>query len=443
MDAPALLTWIAASARRFWFGQRGNIAILTALVMIPLTFSLGMGIDYTFAKRRQDEMNGIADAAALAGVTPSKMTQSTLVSQAASQAMFSAQIATVSGMSYSASNVTVTATDSVTASTVQRTVTVTYAAKSQNIFSGLLGMNTLPISGTATATSTVAPNIDFFVMLDTSPSMEIAATQAGINTMVANTSSQGGCAFGCHETHPQSDNLGNPGGGDNYALARNLGVTLRIDLVNQATQNLMTFAQSTSAQNNATYRAAIYTMDYNFNTLQSITSNLNTAKSSASNVSAVTVYNNNCLTQNNCNSDEDSYLDDGLSNMNGAMPSPGGGSKNQGDTPQEVLFIVSDGVDDELLSGSRTMSPINTKTNWCTTIKNRNIRIAFLYTTYNPLPTNNFYNNNIAPFQSQIATAAQNCASPGLFFEVNTGGDISAAMTTLFQKAIATARLTQ
>ena len=62
--------------------------------------------------------------------------------------------------------------------------------------------------------------------------MAIAATQAGINTMVANTPTQGGCGFGCHEFDPAADNLGNagnPGGEDNYALARNLGVTLRID----------------------------------------------------------------------------------------------------------------------------------------------------------------------------------------------------------------------
>ena len=51
---------------------------------------------------------------------------------------------------------------------------------------------------------------------NSSPSMAIASTQTGINTMVSNTSSQGGCAFGCHESHPSSDSLGNPGGEDNY-----------------------------------------------------------------------------------------------------------------------------------------------------------------------------------------------------------------------------------
>jgi hypothetical protein len=36
----------------------------------------------------------------------------------------------------------------------------------------------------------------------------------------------------------------------------------------------------------------------------------------------------------------------------------------------------------------------------------------------------------------------QSCASPGLFFQVNVDGDISAAMSALFQSAVKTAYLT-
>jgi hypothetical protein len=68
--------------------------------------------------------------------------------------------------------------------------------------------------------------------------------------------------------------------------------------------------------------------------------------------------------------------------------------------------------------------------------------IAVLYTTYLPLPTNSWYNSWIAPFQSQIATNMESCASPGLYFSITTDGDITAAMQALFQLAVATARLT-
>jgi len=437
-DLRGMFRGLKASVR----AKGGNVAVVTVFMMFPILFALGLGIDFTLSRERQDQINGIADAAALAAVTPNMITQSDAASQAAAQAMFLSQIALVSNISYSPGNVTVTATDTVSANTTTRTVKVAYVAASTNVFGGLLGSATFPISGSSTATSSTSPKIDFHMLLDTSPSMEIAATTAGINTMVANTPSQGGCAFGCHETDPAADNLGNPLGEDNYALARSLKVTLRIDLVNQATQNLMSYATTTEAQNNTTYRAAIYTMAYDQTTLTGITSLAN-AQAAATNISPVPVYDNNCLTQTNCNSDEDSYLDTGLSYVNGIMPAPGNGSNNPGDTPQEVLFIVTDGVNDELLSGNRSYSAINTYANWCATIKSRGIRIAFLYLTYNPLPTNGWYNTYIAPFQAQVAVNAQACASPGLYFQVNTDGDISAAMTTLFQKAVATARLSQ
>jgi len=435
--------WLSSNAWRFLRSRRGNVAMISAFALLAMMITGGVAFDYTMAARRQDQINGLADAAALAAVTSTMMQQSSSTAQTRAQNVFLSQIATVSGVTYSNGNISVTATDTTSGNVITRTAVVTYTASSANTFAGLLGISTSTIHGSATAVSGQAPKTDFYMLLDTSPSMEIAATTSGINTMVSNTSSQGGCAFGCHESNPSADSLGNPNGEDNYALSRALGVSLRLDLVNAATQNLMSTAQTTATQNNTTYRAAIYTMDYSVNQLIGITSNLTAAKSAAANIQPLEVYDNNCLTSSNCNSDEDSYLDNGLSTLNGAMPAPGQGTNNAGDTPQEVLMIVSDGVVDELYNGSRTMDPINTLASWCSTIKARGIRIAFLYLTYNPLPTNAFYNQNIAPFQSQIATTAQSCASTGLYFQVSTDGDISAAMSQLFQKAVQSARLTQ
>jgi hypothetical protein len=445
-------TRVALTRLRDWGHDGGNVAVLTALLIVPLTFSLGLAYDYTMASVRKDQIDGMADAAALGAVTPSMMAQSFSTAQTRSTNLFLDQIQTVSGVTFSPSDVSVTGSDTPLGATVTRNVTLTYKAASPNVFAGILGVPSFQIAGNSSATSGGAPNIDFYMLLDDSPSMSIAATQTDINTMVTHTSQQsGGCAFACHETNPTAQDVaGNPNGEDNYALARSLGVTLRIDLVNTATQNLMTTAQSTETQNHAAYRTAIYTMDYNFTNLQLLTSDLTAAQKSAANIASPIVYNNNCLTKTNCNNDEDSALDQGLSNVNTAMPDPGNGTNNANDKPQEVLFIVSDGLVDEGVTGSgncgsstRMCAGINTLANWCTTIKNRGIRIAFLYTTYYPLTTNTFYNNHIAPFQSQIATDAQNCASQGLFFQVDTGGNISDALQTLFLRAVSTARLTQ
>ena len=95
---------------------------------------------------------------------------------------------------------------------------------------------------------------------------------------------EGGCAFACHESNPSADNLGNPGGEDNYALARNLGLTLRIDNLRTAIENLASTAAATEASNNAAYQMAIYTFDTNCQLPSTIalTSNMTTASTQAS-----------------------------------------------------------------------------------------------------------------------------------------------------------------
>jgi hypothetical protein len=291
--------------------------------------------------------------------------------------------------------------------------------------------------------------------------MAIAATADGIATMVANTQSQCdsvgcGCGFGCHQSYPQKDNLGNKNTQgkvdntiDNYQLARNLGVTLRMDLLTAATSNLMTTAQTTESSNNAKYRMAIYTFDINFTAYQTLTSNLPLAEAAAGNITMLEVYANNIrqcpgrspCTQSDNPADVDTNYDNAMSNINSVMPSPGNGTNAKGDTPQEVLFFVTDGVEDENVNGSRQQSLMDN--GWCTKIKNRGIRIAVLYTQYLPLPNNQWYNDNIASFQPQISSNMQSCASPGLFFQVNVDGDISAAMSALFQSAVKTAYLTK
>ena len=489
-----------ASRRRLWNHKGGNIALITAFVMIPLTFAMGMAFDYTLSRSRQDQLDGMADAAVLGAVTPTEMGQPWATAAAQATSLFNGQAAGLSG----AGSVVpvITGGDTSSGATVTRTVTLTYTAKSQNVFASLLGMPALTISGTSTSTSATAPNIDFYLMLDTSPSMEIAATTAGMTTMVANTQDQSdsgttdGCEFGCHQSNPGDlASFKNSSGGqiqcttsgayadgttfntsskfpttgrDNYDLTRCLGVTLRIDLLNAAAQNLMTSATATEAIYNSTYRMALYETDFNQSTaagdlslfaLQSRTSNLTLAKTQAATLGALEVYENNLLTSTDNNNDMDTTLDSDIVSMNALMPAPGHGTNNPGDTPQEVLFIVTDALNDE--GPSRQYPPMDWNGVNCAAVKARGIRIAVLYTQYIPMtaPTD-WYETNVVPTlpsglppvlattapstpvgTDPMALAAQQCASPGLYYEVTTNGDISTALNTLFQEAVTTARL--
>jgi Flp pilus assembly protein TadG len=451
---------------RFGRDRSGNAAILFGLSLVPLTFLTGMVLDFSSALEKHSLLNAAADAAALAAVTPSMMPQSNEAVTTAAQNMFLAQASTIPGLNYTAPNITITT------SNLTRTVTVSYTASSVNNFASVLGQPTWPLSGMSQAANTAAPNINFYLLLDNSPSMDLPATSAGITAMInatVNAPSSGananGCAFACHESDPAADNLGNPHGEDNYTLAQNLGVVTRIENMASATQSLMTTAGTTELANNATYEVAIYTFDpsglpgnnslQGLYTVQQLTSNLTTAQTAAGTINVLEVYSNNYLTSSNNNSDTDTNFVSAMSQINSIMPNPGTGASNS--TPQEVLFIVTDGVEDKIDStcsqttvstgsGTRCQQPFDTT--WCTTVKNRGILIAVLYTEYLPLPatgtgSNSWYNSYVAPYQSQIGPNMQSCASPGLYFEITTDGDITSAMNALFQQAVTTARLTQ
>ena len=435
-----LLVGMVRQVLRLRRDDGGSMAIMMGLTAVPLIFAVGAGIDYGTANMAKAKLDAVADTAALSAVDHAAITGTPAAAQTTAQTTFNAEAVNIPNVSVS--NVTATVTDSTTG----RTAVVSYTATKSNLFMGIFGYPTTTITGSSTAQAGLTTNINFYLLLDNSPSMNIAATSAGIQTMVNNTPTQGGCAFACHESHPSSDNLGNPGGEDNYTLAQNLGVVTRMQNLASATQSLMSSAASMEGSNQQ-YQMAIYTFNNSsLNTIQALTSNLANAKTAAANINVEEVYSNNWLTNTNQNNDTDTNFESAMSAINTIMPSPGTGTPAS--TPREVLFIVSDGVDDEVSSscsqtpdGNRCQQPFNTA--WCTTIKNRGIQIAVLYTAYLPLPTNSWYNNWIAPFQSKIAPNMESCASSGMFFSVTTDGDISAAMQTLFQQAVAAARLTQ
>jgi len=179
-----------------------------------------------------------------------------------------------------------------------------------------------------------------------------------------------------------------------------------------------------------------------------------------------------------------------------SMATPGNGLPAAGNTPQEVLFIVSDAMNDVTAAGGsypsvssgsnpsvsclgaskvydyygRPMFCANQTTDgagntYCTDIKNKGIRIAFLYLRYNTLDSNatsqpsNGYYYDIEPWQypgnstdknnadfpgtytDEVEQGAIACASTGLEFTVDTDTNINTAMTTLFQKAAQTVYL--
>jgi Flp pilus assembly protein TadG len=412
--------------RRFGRHEGGAVAMTIGLTAVPIIFSIGAGVDYSSANMMKTKLDALADSAALAAVDHQAISGTAAAAQATATSVFNAEVAGIGNITVASPTVTVTDGAS------GRTAVVSYSATKANTFMGLLGIPSTTISGQSTASAGLSTYIDFYLLLDNTPSMGVGATTADINKMVSNTSDQ--CAFACHDVS-DSNNY--------YNLAKKLGVTMRIDVLRTATQSLMTNATSMETMPDQ-YRMAVYTFGTSSATealtnVVPLTSNLSSAQSSVANIDLMTVNGQNQL------NDEDTNYESILPAMNSAIPNPGPGTQA---SPQKVLFFVSDGVADEnnsatcseqTVSGSRCQEPINTKL--CTALKNRGVMIAVLYTTYLPLTTNAWYNQYIAPFSDAISPDMQACASPGLFFAVSPTQGIPEAMNALFQNAVMTARL--
>ncbi|MBR1180016.1 pilus assembly protein [Bradyrhizobium sp. KB893862 SZCCT0404] len=435
---------IYATMRRFVREKRGNVAVIFALCCVPLITVVGCAVDYSRATQVRSKLQAAADAASVGSVakaSPAFIAAGSMTADGAIPAgvtdaknIFNANIANLTGYTLTAITPTVVKSGSAVTSTV------TFSASINTMFLGVIGRTTLNMSGTSTATATMPLYIDFYLLLDNSPSMGVGATPTDVQTMVNNTSDK--CAFACHDLKDKNNY---------YDLAKKLGVTTRIDVLRTATQSLMDTASVTATYSNQ-FRMAIYDFGGAASTLGlrnlfSLSASLSSAKSAAGNIDLMSV------NGQNENGDQDTAFTAIFPAMNSEISSPGPGTSS---SPLKYLLFVSDGVADESntaclkpLSGStRCQSPLNAAL--CKTIRDRGVKVAVLYTTYLALPTNSWYMKWVDPFNvgpygpspnSEIAQNMQSCASPGLYFEVSPTQGISDAMNALFKKAVADARI--
>jgi Flp pilus assembly protein TadG len=429
---------------RFRRDRSGNVAVIFTLALLPIISAIGCSIDYSRATQLRSKLQAAIDAASVGSVAKNSpafiaagsMTVDGPILAGVTDAtnIFTGNMSGVNGYTLNSVTPVVTKAGGTITSTVQ------FSANVPTTFLGVMGKSTMTVTGTSTSVVSMPLYIDFYLLLDNSPSMGVGATPADVATMVNNTSDS--CAFACHDVS-DSNNY--------YNLAKSLGVTMRIDVLRSATQQLMTTAAQTETFANQ-FRMAIYDLGTTsdtagLTTVFSLSSSLTSAQTAAGTIDLMTV------NGQNDNSDQDTNYDTLLPAVNSAISSPGAGTSG---APLKYLFFVSDGVADEYnpstciepTTGGRCQSPINPAL--CTTLKTRGIKIAVLYTTYLALPTNAWYNQWIAPFNagpwgpspnSQIALNMASCASPGLYFEVSPTQGISQAMATLFQKAVADARI--
>ncbi len=375
--------------KRFFRDRRGNFGMMTALVLMPVIGVAGLAIDISNALVVRSTLQAAADAAAIAavaetsaGVTQAMQMQSDghlndAIEDAKKVFMGHAKMSEEYELKNFNVDVVKTGTQLKAVFTFDATVPTTLAR--------ILGQPDVTVAGRAEAVFQTDTFRDFYLLLDNTPSMGVGATPADVSTMVNNTKDK--CAFACHIVKNGVEDKNSY-----YYLAKKLGVTIRIDVVAKATAALMDTAKSARKSSNQ-YRMAVYTFgekaeDTKLLEVAALTADLDQVQSKASQIGLMSI------PKQGYDNDQQTDFDRALKNMGALMGTSGTGSSAS--NPEKIVFFVSDGVGDaykpstctKKTTDGRCQEPIDITQ--CNALKAKGYRIAVLYTTYLPLPTNNW-----------------------------------------------------
>jgi Flp pilus assembly protein TadG len=401
--------------RRFATDPRANTAVIFALAIVPILAAIGCATDYSIANRMKAKLQAAADAASLASVSKNSagynaavlMTSNGAVPAgvAEANAIFNGNASTFSGYS----NLTVTSSVTKTGATLN--ATVQFSASISTVFMGVLGFNSLALSGSSTSSSGVPLYLDFYLLVDVSGSMGLPSTTSEAQRLQAvspdlYTYYTSGCTFACHFSAQYScwsdSAQGYPTNGGyclGYAISRvsqsgykallstnnnnPMGVQLpssmvsglpnslysaltpvtncaspgtdsciqlRLDAVGYAVNQLLSAANSQEVIANQ-YRVGLYPFIQYMYSYFPLTSSINGSASNSSTINYAAA-NLASLLDTNTNANLGSggtHIDTALSSINSLIASVGTGTSQNNTLP--YVFLITDGAQDNQTKG--------------------------------------------------------------------------------------------
>jgi Flp pilus assembly protein TadG len=424
---------LGPAVARFRRSRRGQVAVTFDLVTLPVLFATAAAVDYGRRNAAKTQLDAALDGAVLAVMSQKTNTIPATTLQNM-ETQFRAEAAKVPGVT-----ITSFTPGSPVTSTDTLSLTATYTATVKTSLTSMMRVAVMNINGSASATRNIAKYTNYYLLLDNSPSMGLAATDTDVSNMKAATN---GCAFACHEhSYDKNGKITGDNMQDFYHVAMKNNIKLRIQVLRDAVSAMVDSANA-SMMLPQQFQMEMWT--FNDSTtqtrLQAMTPTLNDIKTATPNIDIAYAYYNQ--------SDNQTDFERAIAKMNTTIPDSGNGLTAA--SPIRFLFLVTDGVEDTggsvtnqsagfQYQSNRFIGPFSPST--CTALKNRNVKIGIIYTQYLPLYDNAFYNSYVKPYETKIGPALQACASDGLYFQVASGGDITAAMLKLFSATLASVRI--
>lgn len=160
---------------RFWKDRGGNFGVMTALLLVPLIGTAGMALDFGHALTVKQQLVGAADAAAVGAIAE----KSKAVAQAmqlpgdGSVALDPAEARSIflGQMFGELASLPVSVDIQVAKNNGILTSHVAFSATLPTTFMTILGKDDITVSGQATAQYQTPSFLDFYMLLDNTPSM--------------------------------------------------------------------------------------------------------------------------------------------------------------------------------------------------------------------------------------------------------------------------------
>ena len=399
--------------------RRGNVAIITGLLALPLMGLVGLAIDFGAASAAKAQLDLAADAAALVGTTNAS---NAFIAKAADPIgpAKTAAVQRFRGQANSKVNLTLT---SVTATITQSGTTlvsdVSYTATVPMTLGQLFGVTTANLSGHSTATISLNPYIDIQVLMDVSSSMTLAATEPEMRRLETLLEARGQkCSLACHY---------DSSGSDYYDYSQQQNVLLRINVLRNAVAHLVSTVNNLKV--NTAVRLALYTFGQAFAQIYPLSTNVSGASAALAKIAPDV---NGCQSDLSC---ADTFFSQAMASIDSITSTSGDGTSQA--KSQKFLFIVSDGLVDQVTNGNTREYTTLGKYD-CDRIKAKGVTVLTLYTPYLPIPPGNYsYDNFVAPIQDRIGPGMRDCASaPNLYFQADNAADVDAKLHQMLAAAV-------
>ena len=216
----------------FRHDSSGNIAVIFTLALLPILSAVGCALDYSRATKLRSKLQSASDAASVGSVakkSPGFIAAGAMTGGRVDPGRRDRREGHLRRQYVGDYRLHAQLRDARCGQGRHRDhLDGEFLGRYPDGISGIMGKSKMTVTGSSTSVARMPLFIDFYLLMDNSPSMGVGATPADVTKMVNNTSDQ--CAFACHDLN-DSNNY--------YNKAKSLGVTTRIDVLRTATQQLM------------------------------------------------------------------------------------------------------------------------------------------------------------------------------------------------------------